>query len=69
MSKERPASSTVLLVEPGAQGRWTVRRAGEHQFISHHDTASDATRAAHIQQTPVRVLLRDRYDRVHALPV
>ena len=58
----------TVLVEPDQTGRWIVRRAGDEEFLSRHDTANDADRAAHAlvrDDTSMRVLLRDRYGRVH----
>ena len=60
MSTESP---TTVLVEADAGGRWTVRRAGEREVLSSHETATDAARAA--RGLGLRVLLRDRYQRIH----
>ena len=48
-------------------GRWIVRRAGDEEFLSRHETANDADRAARAlvrEDTTLRVLLKDRYQRV-----
>ena len=58
----------TVFVEPDQTGRWLVRRAGDEEFLSRHETANDADRAARAlvrEGTSLRVLLRDRYGRVH----
>ena len=58
----------TVLVEPDQTGRWIVRRAGDDELLSRHETANDADRAAHALargDASPRVLLRDRYGRVH----
>lgn len=66
---ERMATSaSTVFVEPDRTGRWIVRRDGDEDFLSRHETANDADRAAHAlarEDTTLRVLLKDRYQRVH----
>jgi hypothetical protein len=60
-------SAPTVYVEPDRTGRWIVRRAGDQDFLSRHDTANDADRAARAlvrEDTTLRVLLKDRYQRV-----
>ena len=60
-------SAPTVYVEPDRTGRWIVRRAGEEEFLSRHETANDADRAARAlvrEDTTLRVLLKDRYQRV-----
>jgi hypothetical protein len=60
-------SAPTVLVEPDRTGRWVVRRSGESDFLSRHETANDADRAARAlvrEDTSLRVLLKDRYQRV-----
>ena len=61
-------SAPTVLVEPDRTGRWVVRRSGESDFLSRHETANDADRAARAlvrENTNLRVLMKDRYQRVH----
>jgi hypothetical protein len=60
-------SAPTVYVEPDRTGRWIVRRAGDEDFLSRHETANDADRAARAlvrEDTTLRVLLKDRYQRV-----
>jgi hypothetical protein len=60
-------SAPTVYVEPDRTGRWIVRRAGDEEFLSRHETANDADRAARAlvrEDTTLRVLLKDRYQRV-----
>ncbi len=60
-------SAPTVYVEPDRMGRWIVRRAGDEEFLSRHETANDADRAARAlvrEDTTLRVLLKDRYQRV-----
>ena len=60
-------SAPTVYVEPDRTGRWIVRRAGDKEFLSRHETANDADRAARAlvrEDTTLRVLLKDRYQRV-----
>ena len=60
-------SAPTVYVEPDRKGRWIVRRAGDEEFLSRHETANDADRAARAlvrEDTTLRVLLKDRYQRV-----
>ena len=44
-----------------------MRRAGDQDFLSRHETANDADRAARAllrEDTTLRVLLKDRYQRI-----
>jgi hypothetical protein len=54
--------SSTILVEPERTGRWTVRRAGEAEPLSRHDSLTDAARAA--RPLGARIVTRDRYGRV-----
>jgi hypothetical protein len=61
-------SAPTVLVEPDRTGRWIVRRPDEDGFLSRHETATDAQGAARAlrgEDATVRVLLRDRYGRIH----
>ncbi len=61
-------SAPTVFVEPDRTGRWIVRRAGDEDFLSRHETANDADRAARAlvrEDTTLRVLLKDRYQRIH----
>jgi hypothetical protein len=57
---------TMLHVEPRS-GRWVVRREGATAPISEHREAGEATLAACRVEAPTRVLVHDRYHRVHAV--
>jgi hypothetical protein len=60
-------SAPTVYVEPDRTGRWIVRRAGDEDFLSRHETANDADRAARAlvrEDKTLRVLLKDRYQRV-----
>ena len=60
-------SAPTVYVEPDRTGRWIVRRAGDQDFLSRHETANDADRAARAllrEDTTLRVLLKDRYQRI-----
>ena len=60
-------SAPTVYVEPDRTGRWIVRRAGDEEFLSRHETANDADRAARAlvrEDTTLRVLLKDRYQRI-----
>ncbi len=60
-------SAPTVYVEPDRTGRWIVRRAGDEEFLSRHETANDADRAARAlvrEDTTLRVLLKDRSQRV-----
>ena len=60
-------SAPTVYVEPDRTGRWIVRRAGDEDFLSRHEPANDADRAARAlvrEDTTLRVLLKDRYQRV-----
>lgn len=60
-------SAPTVYVEPDRTGRWIVRRAGHEEFLSRHETANDADRAARAlvrEDATLRVLLKDRYQRV-----
>jgi hypothetical protein len=61
-------SAPTLYVEPDRTGRWIVRRSGDTDVLSRHETANDADRAARAlrrEDTTLRVLLKDRYQRIH----
>jgi hypothetical protein len=61
-------SAPTVLVEPDRTGRWVVRRSGESDFLSRHETANDADRAARAlvrEDRTLRLLFKDRYQRVH----
>ncbi len=56
-------------IEPGATGRWTVRRGDEREARSEHESATEAERAARelADLDGVALVLHDRYSRVHRL--
>ncbi len=65
-------SASTIHVEPTPAGRWTVRHDDERNALSEHGSATDAQRVAcdlaQIEGAS-RVLLHDRYSRVHYVPV
>ena len=61
------SSASTVFVEPDRTGRWIVRRAGDRDVLSRHETANDADRAARAllrEDTTLRVLHKDRYQRI-----
>ncbi len=56
-------------IEPGATGRWTVRRGDEREARSEHESATEAERAARqlADLDGVALVLHDRYSRIHHL--
>lgn len=60
-------AAPTVYVEPDRAGRWIVRRAGDEACLSRHETANDADRAARAlarEDASLRVLMRDRYQRI-----
>ena len=67
-SDTRPAPG--LHVEPPASGRWVVRYEHHKQPLSDHPTATEAKGSAQRRARTegiARVLLHDRYTRVHEI--
>jgi hypothetical protein len=57
---------TTLHVEP-SNGSWIVRREDTATPLSEHAEAGAAARAARAQAGVARVVVHDRYHRIHAL--
>jgi hypothetical protein len=70
--KEIRMSASTIHVEPTPAGRWIVRHDDERNALSEHESATAAQRVAcdlaQIEGAS-RVLLHDRYSRVHYVPV
>ena len=62
--QSQPDTATVMHVLPQRRGAWIVRREGEVQTLSTHNSATEAELRA-LATGACAVVVHDRYGRVH----